>query len=265
MPGLGGYAQGEPAFVIPETVHAQKRRIIGIEGVDKIHQISSDRILADRLVVGDIHRPERLMREATDIELPRTETGGGGDRQSGKAERDHVVREAGVQDHEGEPVAGEIAVTGESLCAKILGFSLRAEIIWTVGKSAADDSIHTRLDEESRVGFFIENGGNDVLLTSEESVADGRWHHLATCWSANIVSLFIDGRRVAWEFADRDLLHGELPELRMGGGLYQKDAVPFNGEIAEVAVWDRALSPVEIDQQFRTARGESLEGGVFPE
>lgn len=132
----------------------------------------------------------------------------------------------------------------------------RAEIIWSAGESAADDFIHTRLNEEGRVGFFIENGNNDVLLTSEESVADGRWHHLAASWSANSANLYLDGRKVAWEFANRDLLHGDLPELRVGGGPILQDAAPFTGEIDEIAVWDRALSPVEIDQQFRSARVE---------
>jgi ferric-dicitrate binding protein FerR (iron transport regulator) len=197
-----------------------------------------------------------------------------------------------------------IAVTGDSLRARCAGFSLkaefapdipsarhladgsagmnrrsgalscwvrrapgkgRAEIIWSAGNSAADDFIHARLDEEGRVGFFIENGRHDVLLTSEESVADGRWHHLAASWSANSANLYLDGRRVAWEFADRDLLHGDLPVLRLGGGTMPEEAAPFTGEIGEVAVWDRALSPVEIGQQFRSARGESLEGRVFPE
>lgn len=192
-----------------------------------------------------------------------------------------------------------LAVSGDSLRAKVVGFSLRAEsaatlppakhladgpagmdcrsgtlscwlrrapgkgraeIIWSAGKSATDDFIHTRLDEDGRVGFFIENGGNDVLLTSEESVADGQWHHLVASWSANQANLYLDGKRVAWELADRDLLHGELPELRMGGGLGEKDAASFTGEIDEVAVWDRALSPVEIERQFRSAAGSSSEG-----
>lgn len=197
-----------------------------------------------------------------------------------------------------------IATTGESLRARITGFSLRAdsasepppaqtladcparisrragtlscwlrrepgnaqtEIIWSAGENPSDDSIHARIEADGQVGLFMENGRYDVLLTSEETVTDGQWHHLAASWSLNNVNLYLDGKRVAWESANRDLLQCELPELRFGGGLMSENTAPFTGVIDEIAIWDWALSPVEIEQQFRTALGASLEGSVFPE
>lgn len=131
----------------------------------------------------------------------------------------------------------------------------RAEIIWSAGENPADDSIHARIEADGRVGLFMENGRYDVLLTSEETVTDGQWHQLAASWSATTVNLYLDGRRVAWESADRDMPQGKLPELRVGGSPKSEDAAPFTGGIDEIAVWDRALSPVEIGQQFRSARG----------
>lgn len=131
----------------------------------------------------------------------------------------------------------------------------RAEIIWSVGKDSADDSIHARIEADGRVGLFMENGRYDVLLTSEETVTDGQWHHLAASWNPNNVELHLDGRRVAWENGNRILAQGKLSELRVGAGLMSGNAAPFTGEIDEIAVWDRALSPVEIGQQFRSARG----------
>lgn len=187
-----------------------------------------------------------------------------------------------------------IATTGESLRAKITRFSLsanaatetspartladgparisgragalscwlrrepgngRAEIIWSVGKDSADDSIHARIEADGRVGLFMENGRYDVLLTSEETVTDGQWHHLAASWSPNNVELHLDGRRVAWESGTRILAQSKLSELRVGAGLMPGNAAPFTGKIDEIAVWDRSLSPVEIGQQFRSALG----------
>jgi ferric-dicitrate binding protein FerR (iron transport regulator) len=141
----------------------------------------------------------------------------------------------------------------------------RTEIIWSAGGNPADDAIHARIEADGRVGLFIENGRYDILLNSEETLADGRWHHLAASWSPDNANLYLDGKRVAWEYAERGIAQSKLPELRVGGVPNSGDAAPFTGEIDEVAVWDRALSPVEIERQFRSAVGSSSVGGQIPD
>lgn len=130
----------------------------------------------------------------------------------------------------------------------------RRSILWSAGQDSADHFVSVRLEADGRVAFFIENGRYDVLLTSEETLADGRWHHLATSWSPKTADLYIDGRRVASERESRELLQGTLPELQVGGGSHDHDAAPFNGEIDEFAAWDRALKPAEVEQQYSSAR-----------
>jgi hypothetical protein len=129
-----------------------------------------------------------------------------------------------------------------------------AEILWSAGEDWADNSIHARLEADGRVGFFIENGRYDVLLTSDETLIDGRWHHLAASWSPHTVDLYLDGRRVAWERESRDLLQSALPELRVGGGPQGRSSASFAGDIDEFAIWDRALTPIEVEQQYRSAQ-----------
>jgi ferric-dicitrate binding protein FerR (iron transport regulator) len=187
-----------------------------------------------------------------------------------------------------------IAVTGKDIRARIAGFSLRAEavaeplaapiradgpsrihlrsgavscwlrrepgsglaaILWSAGEDRADDSIHARIEADGRVGVFIENGRYDVLLTSEKTLTDGQWHHLAASWSPNTVDLYLDGNRVAWEREGRGLLEGALPDLRVGGRPQDHDPAPFAGDIDEFAIWDRALTLIEIEQQYRSAKG----------
>ena len=126
--------------------------------------------------------------------------------------------------------------------------------LWSAGQDSADNFIHLRLEADGRVGFFIENGRYDVWITSEEPIADGRWHHLAASWSPNSADLYLDGRRVAWERESRELLQGTLPDLRVGGGPQDKSHASFKGEIDEVAAWDRALTEIEILQQHRSAK-----------
>lgn len=133
----------------------------------------------------------------------------------------------------------------------------RAEIVWSAGEHPADDAIHARLEADGRVGFFMENGRYDVLLASEETLDDGRWHHLAASWSPYTVDLYLDGRRIAGEREFRGLQQGSLPELRVGEGPHGDVAAPFTGRIDEIAVWDRALTAIEIEQQYLSARGSA--------
>jgi hypothetical protein len=102
--------------------------------------------------------------------------------------------------------------------------------------------MNVRLEADGRVTFFIENGRYDVLITSEETIAEGRWHHLAASWSPNTADLYLDGRRVAWERESRELLQGLLSELQVGGGPQDHGPTSFTGDIDEIAAWDRALT-----------------------
>jgi hypothetical protein len=114
--------------------------------------------------------------------------------------------------------------------------------------------VNVRLEADGRIGFFIENGRYDVLVTSEEALTDDRWHHLTATWSPNSADLYLDGRLIAWERESRDLLQGLLPELQVGRGVYDNGSAAFSGDIDEFAVWDRALKHAEVEQQYRSGK-----------
>lgn len=186
-----------------------------------------------------------------------------------------------------------IAVSGSGIHARIKNFSLRADaeaenpesrlradgpakliqatgavscwlrrepgsgqrtIVWSAGRDPGDDSIHLRLESDGRIGFFMENGRFDVLLASEEMIEVDRWQHLVASWNPSAVDLFLDGRRVAWLREPLGLASDILPDFRVGGGDTSMRTPSF--AIDEIAVWNRPLTPVEIEQQFRSARGE---------
>lgn len=209
------------------------------------------------------------------------------------------VRETQTLPNEGIRSVG-IAVSGGQIGAEITDFSLRAEavkerttsqvradgparlnrragavscwfrretgsgqraILWSAGQNPADGSMQVRLEADGRVGFFIENGRYDVVITSEEKLVDGRWHHLAASWSPNTADLYLDGRRVAQDRESRELLQGGLPELQVGGGLLGDKVIPFTGDIDEFAAWERALTQIEVEQQFRSATDEVVPVG----
>jgi hypothetical protein len=121
--------------------------------------------------------------------------------------------------------------------------------------------MHVRLEADGRVGFFIENGRYDVMLTTEEKLVDGRWHHLVASWSPGTADLYLDGQRVAQELESRELLQGSLPELQVGGRRQGDDTVFFTGEIDEFAAWNRSLTQIEVEQQFRSAKDDPVSTG----
>jgi hypothetical protein len=132
---------------------------------------------------------------------------------------------------------------------------IRSEMLWSAGENPEDASIHAHLTADGRVGFFIENGRYDVLVTTEESITDGRWHHFAASWNPSSVDLYIDGRVVAKDTDHRGIQQGILPELRIAGGPSSTRTSAFSGWIDEIALWDRALTPAEVQHQFRSAEG----------
>jgi hypothetical protein len=131
----------------------------------------------------------------------------------------------------------------------------RSEMLWAAGRSPDDDAIHARLEPDGQVGFFMDNKRFDVLLTSEQVVADGRWHHLAFSWGPQSVELYIDGRQVASDTDFRGNQLGVLSELRFGSGPKSARMSPFSGWLDEIALWDRAMTQAEVARQFQSARG----------
>ncbi len=131
----------------------------------------------------------------------------------------------------------------------------RREMLWAAGRLPGDDAVHARLESDGSVGFFMENGRYDVLLTSEVTIADDRWHHVAVSWSPSAVELHIDGRRAGVDAEFRGNQQGKLSEFSFGGGAKEEGLAPFTGWLDEIALWKRPLTPVEVAAQFQSARG----------
>lgn len=129
------------------------------------------------------------------------------------------------------------------------------EILWSAGETSTDSAVFARLKKDGRVGLFIENGRYDVLLSSEQDIADGRWHHLVASWGPMAAALYLDGQRIAHDPDFQGLQQESLPELQVGGGPPAAGGAPFTGWIDEIACWDRALTPIEVEQQFQSALG----------
>ena len=123
----------------------------------------------------------------------------------------------------------------------------------------ADDVILSHITFDGRIGLFIDNGYYDVWITSERSIDDGRWHHLAMSWGADGVNLYIDGEVEAQDSEFRPIVEGLLPELRFGAGSGETKFSAYSGYIDEIGLWDRGLTPAEIQHQFKAALGSGAQ------
>lgn len=143
----------------------------------------------------------------------------------------------------------------------------RAEVLWLAG--SGDDGermpsqaiLHTYLNASGRVGLEIEDDGDHVTLSSSHSVADGRWHQIVASWGPVSADLFIDGSRAARvrmpEDSEHDSFRGRYvrfgkPSLELRGKRH-----PFTGWVDEITLWDRPLSPVEVQVLYESALGSA--------
>lgn len=91
--------------------------------------------------------------------------------------------------------------------------------------------------------------GNQTLSSdTEENYADGAWHHLTLVAGQRVgepVALWVDGRQVISATLNVEAaLHAELP-LCFGRAYDSTYWAAFNGALADIRVWPRALSDEE--------------------
>lgn len=124
------------------------------------------------------------------------------------------------------------------------------------------------LDAGTRWLFFVNNsklqlGVSGANLFSDQTVADGQWHHVAAVLEApetgpvtvQHLRLYIDGQPAAGTYTNpsQPINTGALCPVRIG--TIQQTTGPlgsfFAGRMDEVRLYDRALSPEEIAQLYQ--------------
>jgi formylglycine-generating enzyme required for sulfatase activity len=96
-------------------------------------------------------------------------------------------------------------------------------------------------------------------------VDDGEWHHAAFVrHGANEVQVYIDGSLTASDTCGQDI---NIEAKVVVGGLYESENCPWLGDLDDVLVFSRALSPYEIESYYRSTEpyGYSLVPGAQPD
>lgn len=126
-----------------------------------------------------------------------------------------------------------------------------------------DNFVHTKrrgyLLELSRRSGNIQFSGfpqgaeKSSAVTNEVSLLDGRWHHVAGTFDGKELRIFVDGKGKG-----RKPLTGPFASsgkaMTAGCGFDGNAWFPFHGAIDEVAVFNRALAPGEIERIYDLGR-----------
>ncbi|MDQ3802250.1 MAG: M12 family metallo-peptidase [Acidobacteriota bacterium] len=95
-------------------------------------------------------------------------------------------------------------------------------------------------NESGKVFFTSRSGDTIGSLTSSASFQLGRWHHLALTTQGATATMYLDGRLVA---------QGQAPVSIPENAVFLAGN-QLKGSLDEISVYDRALSPAEIQRVF---------------
>ena len=102
------------------------------------------------------------------------------------------------------------------------------------------------IDGSSNLTMIVSDSGGDDTAAGATGVSTGVWHHAAGVKNgtgAGALKAYLDGAQDASVTSDRSI-QGTASVLHIGR--YSNAAAPFDGAIAEVGIWDAALSAAEI-------------------
>jgi len=110
--------------------------------------------------------------------------------------------------------------------------------------------------------FVANNGGTNSITTGSTDINTGSWVHVAITCNSSAYSLYVDGSPETLTNINNDgTWFGDfsLTNLSIGRQIRSTiSALPFNGNIDEVAVWDSALSSSQISTIYNSGTPSDL-------
>jgi hypothetical protein len=89
----------------------------------------------------------------------------------------------------------------------------------------------------------------NVDVSDSSRLDDGNWHQAVFRWEPKKLSLYVDGKLVSTAISDKTQFDASGEVLRIGcleSSWFNPARYFFKGKIDDIAIWNRALSPVEI-------------------
>ena len=108
----------------------------------------------------------------------------------------------------------------------------------------------------NRINFRISGNGQDsgsTGIVSTNALYSSGWHHICGTWDGLIMILYVDGIIVAGPTSKTSMVSTPNQKTFIGGGNLGS-TLPMSGNIAQVSIYNKALTPQEIQQNFNATR-----------
>lgn len=106
---------------------------------------------------------------------------------------------------------------------------------------------------EQKITFVCQGNNSGVLLTPNNSVLRNKWNQVVAVYSGTKQYIYINGVLITSVLYSNDPFYpttGNI-NLQIGRWGYNQYSRIFNGSISEVMIYDRALTALEVDNNFK--------------
>lgn len=118
------------------------------------------------------------------------------------------------------------------------------------------------INSSGALNFYIYNNAYQANVTTLVGVADGKWHHVAAVRGGTTESIYVDGALAASGSGPVTSVTGAIKTYI---GSDQRDHGSFfNGSMADVAFYNRALTGGQIIKHYITGTGTRFGLGLVP-
>jgi len=132
-----------------------------------------------------------------------------------------------------------------------------AEVIQRSSLSTGGWFIRINSDGNAYLRVIGPGSDDNIQVTSDQSVNDGTWHHLAFTYHGDqSMTAFLDGEHIGTD--NNSALEGKLfsdQDIPMAIGVGGRSENYFNGKIDQAQIYGRALTPSEIKQLYNPSPG----------
>ncbi|MGG7465877.1 PKD domain-containing protein [Plantibacter sp. YIM 135347] len=130
---------------------------------------------------------------------------------------------------------------------KLIGFGAQP-----TGTSSSYDR-HVYLENDGRLTFGTYTGQTNTI-TTPNAYNDGAWHQVVASQSSDGLKLYVDGALVGTNATTQ--AQNYTGYWRIGGDTTWGGTAPFyTGKLDEVAVYDKALTPAQVNQHYVIGSG----------
>lgn len=132
---------------------------------------------------------------------------------------------------------------------------------WETLVSKGDSSWRlSRFGNTRQVSFDTSSAAGAHSLAGSSNLDDNRWHHVVGVCDGFAKYLYVDGILEAFAPYRQTVLQNDFP-VRLGENA-QATGRYFRGQLDEVAIYARALSPLEVLDHFRAGGGAGLDAAL---